>query len=89
MRPHHVPARCDAADDARQLDRRGFHRALADGHVERLVGIPAVMEVLDQPIRRRHQPGLLARQIDARLLSVAELVAYFTMRSMPSLSPSM
>ncbi len=62
----------DAADDASELDRRGFDGALADGNVERLIGVPAVVIGLHQPLRGWHQAGLLAGQIDAGFFSVAE-----------------
>src|SRR5208337_4571750 len=72
MRPHQMPARSDAADDARQLQRSGLDCSLSDCYVEGLVGIPAMVEVLDQPIRRRHQPGLFTREVDSSFLAVAE-----------------
>ena len=40
MRPHKMPARCNAADDARQLNRRSFNGALADADGDSLARVP-------------------------------------------------
>ena len=57
MRPLEDAARSDAADGARELDRRQRDRALADPDRDRLARIPLAVIVLHRPLFTRHGAG--------------------------------
>ena len=62
----------DHGGHGRDLDRRHLELALADGHGDRLSGIPGRLEGLHLPLRARHEAFLLADEVDAGLPAQAE-----------------
>ena len=72
VRPLHHTVAGDAAEGARQLDRRDRHRTLSDADGNGLACVPLLLEVLDLPLFRGHHARDLVGQIDVRLLSKAE-----------------
>src|SRR6202166_1401030 len=64
MRLFKNAAHGDAADGARQLQRRGGDGALTGGDRYGFAGIPLAMEDALDPLLRRHQARLFGRQID-------------------------
>src|SRR5208282_4141620 len=77
LRPIADAAVGDLGGDLRHLQRGGRDVTLADGDRERFRGIPALMEALLLPRRRRDGAGILMIEIDTALDSESELIGPF------------
>ena len=75
MRLHEYAAGGDAADHARELQGSGCDGALTGGHRNHLALIPLAVQRAFDPFRRGHQASFLARKVNPRFVSDAEVAA--------------